>query len=71
LLQVALWWTQHFYISFNPLPLFFGLGILICNAGLSIFLLRKDSVSCLILAVGTFYTQLLVFILMIASKGIS
>lgn len=68
-LQITLWWMRHDYISLNPLPLLFALGILLCNAGLSIFLLRKDTISSLILAVGTLYAQILVLVLMIASKS--
>ena len=69
LLQVVLWWMRYNFISLNPLPLLFALGILLCNAGLSVFLLRKDTVSSLILAVGTLYSQILVLVLMIASKS--
>ena len=69
LLQGMLWWLRVHSFSFNPLPILFALGILVCNGSLSVFLLRKDSISSLILAIGTLYAQLLVLILLIASKS--
>ena len=71
LIQLALWGLRISLISFNPLPIIFGLGILVCNGALSIFLLRKDGISSLILAIGTLYAQLLVLILLVASKSAS
>ena len=68
-IQIALWWIRSTYIDFNPLALTFGLGILVCNIALVVLLEKRDMISSLILSIGSGYVQLLLLILLIASRG--
>ncbi len=68
-LQVSLWSLRASLVSLNPLPLVFALGMLLCNGLLQLFVLGANSIASLILGLGTAYVQLLVLILLVASRG--
>ncbi len=69
LLHAALWALRSSYIAFNPLPIVFGLAILIANGLLQRFVLGPGSVASLILGTATAYIQLLLLVLLLASRA--
>ncbi len=68
-LHLAIWWFRAELISFNPLPLFFGLGMLLLNFALAIFMLRRDTVVSTILAIAAVFIQVCLGILLVVAEG--
>lgn len=68
-LHLAIWWYRAELISFNPLPLLFGLGMLLLNLGLALFMLRRDTVVSTILGIASVFIQVCIGILLVVAQG--
>ena len=69
LLHLGIWWFRSELLTFNPLPLQFGLGMLLLNLLLAHFMLRRDVIVSMILATATLFIQVCIGILLVVAQG--